>query len=176
VLLEVQTPAKPGHAGEFDFLAGHWRIAHRRLATKADGSSHWDEFEGEASCWSVLNGAASIEELRIPARGFSGMGIRLLDVQRARWADFWVSGRTGVLVPEPMWGGFVGGVGTFIAEDKDDQGPMLVRGIWDRITAQSCRWQQASSRDGGASWVDNWFMDWVRVGATPSPPPAPAAR
>jgi hypothetical protein len=141
--LAVETPnnPKPGQAGDFDFLAGHWRIRHRRLVSQEDGSSHWDEFEGEASCWSVLGGAASIEELRIPARGFSGMGIRLLDVQKARWADFWVCGRTGVLVPEPMWGGFVDGVGTFNAEDKDDQGPMQVRGVWDRITPQSCRWQ-----------------------------------
>ncbi len=64
-----------GQPGEFDFLIGDWKIKNRRLK----GPNQWDEFEGESTCWSVLNGVGSIEELRIPARNFFGMGLRLLD-------------------------------------------------------------------------------------------------
>jgi hypothetical protein len=78
-------------------------------------AKEWDTFEGEATCWTVLAGAASIEELRVPARGFSGLGIRLLDVNKHLWADYWVSSRDGVLTPPPMWGSFESGVGTFVA-------------------------------------------------------------
>ena len=56
-----------GAAGDFNFLAGEWRIRHRRL--KADAT--WDEFDGEATCWTILGGTGSLEELRIPARDFS---------------------------------------------------------------------------------------------------------
>ena len=62
-------------AGEFDFLNGEWTIAQRRLKAPGD----WDVFEGQATCWSILGGVASVEELRIPARDFSGMGLRTLD-------------------------------------------------------------------------------------------------
>lgn len=46
-------------------------------------------------------GIGSVEELRIPARNFSGMGLRLLDVERRLWADHWVNARSGVLTPPP---------------------------------------------------------------------------
>jgi hypothetical protein len=67
-----------------------------------------------------------------------------------------------VLSPPPLTGGFEGGVGTFLADDEDDGKPIQVRGVWDRITPTSCRWHQATSRDGGKSWVHDWFMDWTR--------------
>lgn len=151
----------PGKAGEFDFLSGNWKISHRRLL-KA-GTQDWDEFEGEATCWSILGGVGSIEELRIPARNFAGMGLRLLDVEKKVWNDFWVNAKSGVLTTPGMPGGFQNGVGTFTAEDKDGDTPILVRGVWDRITPKSCRWHQAVSRDAGKTWDANWFMDWTRA-------------
>jgi hypothetical protein len=153
----------PGKPGDFNFLAGSWQISHRQLK-KADGKPPiWDEFSGEATCYTLLNGVASIEELRIPARKFSGMGIRLLDVEGKRWADYWVNSKSGILSPPPMWGGFKNGAGIFTADDVDDGKPIKVRGIWDRITPASCRWRQGLSRDGGKTWEETWFMDWVRV-------------
>jgi len=151
----------PGKRGDFDFLAGSWKISHRRLLTP--GTDQWDEFVGEATCWSILAGAGSIEELRIPARDFSGAGIRLLDLNTNLWSDYWVNGRFGVLTTPGMTGSFENGVGTFSADDTDGATPIKVRGIWDRITPTSCRWHQTISRDGGETWQPNWFMDWVRA-------------
>lgn len=150
-----------GKAGDFDFLAGEWAISHRRKRTP--GGAEWDTFTGEASCWTILGGIGSVEELRIPARNFSGMGLRLLDVEAGVWSDFWVNARSGVLTTPGTTGGFVDGVGTFEADDLDDGAPIKVRGVWDRITPTSCRWSQATSRDGGATWDENWIMDWTRV-------------
>lgn len=151
--------ADPGKPGDFDFLQGNWKIRHKRLLKPGE----WDDFEGEATCWSILGGVASIEELRIPARDFAGMGLRLLDVPAQVWRDHWVNAKSGVLTPPGMPGGFSDGAGTFIADDRDGDQPIKVRGIWDRITPASCRWHQAISRDGGASWQPNWFMDWTRA-------------
>lgn len=148
-----------GKPGEFDFLTGEWRISHRRLKNPGE----WDEFTGEATCWSILGGIASIEELRIPARDFAGMGLRLLDVEHGTWNDFWINAKSGVLGPAGVPGSFVDGVGTFTSSEIDGTTPILVRGTWDRITATSCRWSQAVSRDDGRTWDDNWLMDWVRA-------------
>jgi hypothetical protein len=149
----------PGKPGEFDFLAGEWRIKHRRL--KADGS--WDLFDGEATCFSILKGVGSIEELRIPARDFSGTGIRLLDVENKVWNDHWVNAKSGVLTAPGQSGGFIDGVGWFISDDVENGKPVKYAGIWDEITPTSCRWRQASSRDGGKTWDENWVMNWTRA-------------
>ena len=143
--------------GDFAFLAGEWRIANRMMNQGA-----WIEFPGEATVHSVLAGNGSIEELRIPARNFSGLGIRLYDPERRAWKDHWVNGQQRV-VNEPMYGTFADGIGTFIADDNDNNVAIKSRGIWDRITPTSCRWHQATSRDGGATWDMSWEMHWTRV-------------
>jgi len=60
-------------------------------------------------------------------------------------------------------GVFVDGVGVFEADDMDGETPIKVRGVWDRITPNSCRWYQEISRDGGRTYQGNWYMDWTRA-------------
>jgi hypothetical protein len=151
--------AASGAAGDFDFLSGNWKIKHRQLK-----DNKWDLFEGEASVFRILGGVASVEELRIPGRKFSGMGLRLLDVERKLWADYWVNGKSGVLNP-PSWGSFTNGIGIWASNDIGGDKPVIVRGVWDQITAESCRWYQAVSRDDGKTWEENWIMNWFRVKA-----------
>lgn len=156
--------SKPGSGkpGEFDFLAGEWRIRHRRLKSAASGE--WDEFEGEATCWTILGGIGSVEELRIPARDFSGMGLRLLELETRVWSDFWVNAKSGALGAAGLTGGFVDGVGIFESRDVVDGKSMVYRGVWDRIVfGKSHRWYQASSGDDGKTWDINWTMDWTRA-------------
>ena len=64
--------ATPGKPGDFGFLDGRWRIRHLKRRT-----DKWDRFEGEARCWSILDGIGHVEELLIPARDFNGLGLRL---------------------------------------------------------------------------------------------------
>ncbi|OYT90898.1 MAG: hypothetical protein CFE43_16115 [Burkholderiales bacterium PBB3] len=73
----VLPPLANGKPGDFDFLTGEWTIQNRRL-----NGTTWEEFPGEATVWGLLGGVASVEELRIPSRNFSGMGLRLLDVEQ----------------------------------------------------------------------------------------------
>ena len=147
------TKAQPG---EFDFLQGEWRIAHRRLVA---GASAWDTFEGEATCWSILGGVGIVEELRIPARDFSGMGLRLLDLEAGVWTDFWANARDGVLTLPAQRGVFADGAGTFYADHETYKVP----GVWDEITTHACQWRQSISQDGGVTWNENWIMHWRRA-------------
>lgn len=123
----------------------------------------WDEFTAEATCWTILDAASSVEELRIPERNFHGMGLRLPEAGRGAWIDYWVNARDAVLATPGMAGGFRDGAGIFEADDTDGDVPIRVRSVWDRITPTSCRWHQAVSRDGGTTWDENWVMHWARA-------------
>ncbi len=158
---DTVAPRGIGKPGDFAFLAGEWKIKNRRLKDKE--RNIWDEFEGEATCWTILNGVGSIEELRIPVRDFAGMGLRLLDVERGVWNDYWVNAKNPVLTTPGLEGNFEDGVGAFVAEEKDGDRTMIVKGVWDRITPDSCRWYQATSTDGGKTWDENWTMAWTRA-------------
>ena len=151
-----------GHgSGDFDFLAGEWRIHNRRLK---DGTSDvWKEFPGAATVYRVMGGQASIEELRIPADSFRGMGVRVWRPKEEKWTDHWTGSYDGV-VNAPQLGSFVDGEGVFLSEEEVDGVKNLYRGIWDRITPTSCRWHQSASVDGGRSWDWSWWMNWTRVG------------
>lgn len=149
--------APSGKPGDFAFLTGNWHIRHRRFV---DGQ--WDHFDGEASVHEILGGIASVEELRIPARGFTGMGLRLLDLERRLWADYWLNASNGAL-GAPVWGGFTDGVGSWDSIEQEGGVPVIVRGVWDQITPDSCRWHQALSRDEGKTWEENWVMHWRRA-------------
>jgi len=156
-LPSTPTPGKPG---DFNFLAGEWRIQHRR---QPKPGAEWDVFEGEATCWTILGGVGSVEELRIPARNFSGLGLRMLDVEKRIWSDHWVNARSGVVTTPGQTGSFENGAGIFFSEEEDGEKKMIYAGIWDLITPDSCRWRQAASEDGGKTWEQSWIMDWRRA-------------
>jgi hypothetical protein len=60
-------------------------------------------------------------------------------------------------------GRFHGGVGTFYADDTFKDKPIRVRFLWSGIQANTCRWEQAFSPDGGATWETNWIMEFTRL-------------
>jgi hypothetical protein len=148
----------PGKPGDFNFLTGEWRIHNNSIVNGV-----WLEYEGEATVHALLGGVGSVEELRIPARGFSGMGLRLLDVQSRVWSDFWVNAKSGVLTTPGQTGSFENGSGIFSSTYEESGRKMISAGIWDQITPVSCRWRQVVSADGGQIWEHNWVMNWRRV-------------
>lgn len=158
----VPTPpatATPGKPGDFGFLDGRWRIRH--LKRRGD---KWDRFDGEARCWSILAGIGHVEELLIPARDFSGLGLRMLDVEKRQWSDHWVNAKSGVVTTPGQTGSFEAGAGLFASTYDDSGKTMHSMGIWDRIGDGVCRWRQVYSADGGKNWRHDWVMHWRRVG------------
>jgi len=47
--------------------------------------------------------------------------------------------------------------------ETTDGRPLHVRFIWDQLTAQTARWQQAFSFDEGDRWETNWVMEFIRI-------------
>lgn len=147
-------------SGDFDFLAGSWAIRHRKR--KAPDGDQWTEFESRALVHRLLDGAASVEELRNPDGTCMGLGIRTWHAAERMWSDHWTSAANGVVNP-PQMGQFIDGQGVFVTRETVDGVDWQYRGIWDRITPQSCRWHQSSSADGGKTWTWDWWMEWRRA-------------
>lgn len=152
---------RPPGAGDFDFFTGSWDVRHRRLKEPLTGSDDWDEFGATSECWPLFDGAANVDELRVPERGFTGLSLRLLDPARGEWTIYWANSRTGLLQP-PVTGRFSGGVGLFHGDDVHDGRDVRVRYTWSAITPVSARWDQAYSADGEQTWEVNWIMDFTR--------------
>jgi hypothetical protein len=158
-------PSKPAKVtgkgpGDFDFLTGEWRIKIRNFDTS--GPHGKKERDASATVYRVLGGAGSIEELRNGDGSMWGMGVRVWHPEKMQWADHWTSAKDGVVNP-PQLGQFIDGEGIFQLDDTDNGKPIKIKGVWDKITAQSCRWHQIVSRDDGKTWEYGWYMDWTRV-------------
>lgn len=148
-------------AGDFSFLIGSWNVTNRRLKHPLTGSDDWDDFPSISECRSVFDGAANFDEISIPARGFSGLTVRLFDPEREEWSLYWASSRDGRLQP-PVTGRFANGAGTFYSRETYNGADITVRFVWSDITTDSARWEQAFSTDEGKTWETNWIMGFTR--------------
>jgi hypothetical protein len=147
--------------GDFDFFVGSWYGRQRRLRQWLAGSDDWDEFGSTAQCWPLFDGAANVDELRVPDRGFTGLSLRLLNRATGEWSIYWANNRTGLLQPS-VTGRFSGGIGTFYGDDTHEGRAVRVRYLWSDITTVSARWEQAYSTDGEQTWEVNWIMEFQR--------------
>ncbi len=153
-------------AEDFDFLIGKWRVHHRRLKERLAGSDDWQEFEGTSELWKILGGAGTIDDnvIELPDGTYRAATVRALDPRTQKWSIWWVDGRTPGPLDPPMVGGFADGVGSFFADETFNGKPIRVRFLWSDITANTCRWEQSFSPDGGETWEVNWVMNFTRVG------------
>jgi hypothetical protein len=148
---------------DFDFLAGHWNVANRKLVKVLAGSDEWDEFPGRSEATRHFDGAASFDEITFPTKGFSGMTVRVFNHKTRQWSIYWASSATGVLDTRPMVGAFEGNRGEFYGEESHEGRPVPCRFIWTVNGPDSARWEQAFSADGGQTWETNWTMDLSRA-------------
>jgi len=63
----------------------------------------------------------------------------------------------------PSVGEFRNGRGEFHSKETLNGRPILVRFVISPITADSCRFEQSFSSDGGKSWEVNWIATDTRM-------------
>jgi hypothetical protein len=163
------TDCNDNGARNFDFILGEWTIHNRRLRRRWAGSEDWDAFPATAAAVPVLDGTGNIDHFRAPERGILGLSLRLYDRDAQRWSIWWVNARDNRLQP-PVHGCFSGGIGEFFGDDVDEGRPIRVRYRWTLKGANSARWEQAFSDDGGATWETNWIMEHSRAAAATDAP------
>jgi hypothetical protein len=157
-------PAGPADGRDgFDFLAGRWTVAHRRLRRRLVGDTGWDEFAGLCESRPIVGGLANVDDylIGLPAGAHRAAALRLSDPATRLWSIWWIDGRALRLEP-PVRGRFEDGVGLFHGDDALDGRPIRVRFRWSDVTPRSARWEQAFSAGGGASWEINWVMRFER--------------
>lgn len=148
-----------GGLHDFDFVAGSWSLANRRLKARGVGGTEWDEFPAHSRGQVLMGGVVNMDELVFPTKGWSGVTFRTFDIEKRQWSIYWVNSRDGKML-EPVYGGFDGDVGLFYGEDEDNGRPVKVVYKWIKRGPDAARWEQAFSYDGGATWETNW-VNWL---------------
>jgi quinol monooxygenase YgiN len=157
---KIQVPFV-GERGDFDFLAGDWRVEHRKLRHRLKGSDAWDTIGGTARGYALLDGVISADEFSFENSAEKGGTFRHLDLAARQWSIYWTTSLSGAL-GSPVHGGFSGNRGEFYGADVEDGVEVLVRYIWSECDSDHPRWEQAFSANAGQTWETNWIMEFHR--------------
>lgn len=141
---------------DFDWEIGEWTTQLSRLQRPLTGSKTWVEYKGVTIVRPALDGAANLVELKVEgsAGKIQGLSLRLYDPIARQWSLNFAGG--GVLTP-PVYGQFKDGRGVFYGQDTLGGRAILVRFVISDVTADSARFEQAFSDDGGFTWEVNWI-------------------
>jgi hypothetical protein len=157
------TPLRDG-SHDFDFEIGTWKTQLRRLLHPLSGSDQWAEYTGITTVRKVWEGRANLVELVAdgPAGHFEGLNLRLYNPKSRQWSLNFASSRGGTLTT-PTIGGFVDGRGEFYDQEDFDGRAVFVRFLVIPVDADTIRFEQAFSADGGKAWETNWVATDTRV-------------
>lgn len=155
----------PGRDGsrDFDFEIGEWTTHLKRRTHPLSNSDDWVEYDGTSRVDSLLGGRANMVELDVSgaAGRISGVSLRLYEPEAQRWTLNFANVKDGRL-SSPMIGRFRDGRGHFYGQDTLTGRAIQVRFTIARVGAESWRFEQAFSGDGGRSWETNWIATDTR--------------
>jgi len=149
---------------DFDFEIGTWTTKLSLLQRPLTGSGTWVEYEGTSVVSKVWDGRANLVELKVdgPAGSIEGLSLRLYNPETRQWSLHFANSRNGIMT-DPVYGKFKDGRGVFYGADTLDGRAILVRFVISQISADSWRFEQSLSDDGGETWVSNWIAIDTRV-------------
>lgn len=157
-------PSKTSSENDFDFLLGSWHIRNRKLKTRLNNCTEWDEFLAKGTLRKILRGIGNIDDFitTLDNEPFEGMSLRLFNPSTKLWSIYWADSRIGEM-QIPVVGSFNGDIGEFYAEDIFAGKEILVKFNWDKTNPNAPVWSQAFSIDKGKTWEWNWYMYFEKV-------------
>jgi hypothetical protein len=166
-LATAQTPA-PGGEHDFDSHIGNWSTHLKRLQKPLSGSTTWVEYKGTTVVRKVWNGRANLVELDVdgPAGRIEALSLRLYNPASKQWSLNFSNARGGTM-STPMVGEFKNGRGEFYSSETLNERAILVRFVILAVNANTLRFEQSFSDDGGRNWELNWIAIDTRVAAPP---------
>jgi hypothetical protein len=149
---------------DFDFAIGTWKTQLKRLMRPLTGSTTWVELEGTTVVRKVWDGRANLAELKVDTADgpLHVLSLRLYNPEARQWSLNTANSSSGTL-SVPTVGEFKNGRGEFYDQEVFAGRTILVRNVWANITADSCRFEQSFSDDGGKTWEVNWIAVDTRV-------------
>lgn len=164
-------PSASSSKNDFDFLIGLHYVHHKKLKSRLNKCTEWEEFEGTHEMRAILNGMGNIESHHMIISDSSiieGTALRLFNPKTRLWSIYWASSTTGSLEP-PVVGSFDKNIGIFYGKDIFKGKPILVMFKWDKTDPDKPVWSQAFSVDKGKTWEWNWYMRMERSGEAQAP-------
>lgn len=154
---------------DFDFEIGTWKTHVRRLVRPLTGSTTWVEMNGTTVVRPIANGQGNLVELVAegPNGRFEGISLRLYNPAAQQWSLHFANLSDGLLVA-PTIGEFRESRGEFYSQEKLGERAIFVRFVIIKTSADSCRFEQSFSEDGGKTWELNWVAVDTRVDASSS--------
>lgn len=149
---------------DFDFAIGTWKTQLKRLVRPLTGSTTWVELEGTTVVRKVWDGRANLAELKLDTADgpIHVLSLRLYNPKARQWS-LNAANSSGGTLSVPTVGEFKGGRGEFYDQEIFEGRTILVRNVWSDITADSCRFEQSFSDDGGKTWEVNWIAVDTRL-------------
>jgi len=156
-------PSANSSQTDFDFFAGEWKIHNRKLKTRLNNCTEWEEFDATGEMHKTLNGIGNTDNFltRFNGKPFEGMTVRLFDPKTRLWSIYWADSNTGVL-DVPVIGSFDNNIGNFFCKDIFNGKEIIMQFIWDKTDIDHPVWSQAFSADNGKTWEWNWYMYFSR--------------
>lgn len=159
-----QTTERRDGQKDFDFEIGTWKTQLKRLVKPLSGSIEWVEYEGTTVVRKVWDGRANLVELDV--KGTSGrieaLSLRLYNPESRQWSLNFANVKSGTLA-KPTVGEFKDGRGEFYNQEDFNGRVILTRFIIIKNNADSIRFEQSFSDDGGKTWELNWLATDTRV-------------
>lgn len=164
-LMTVDAPADG--RDDFDFFLGSWDGRQRRLKEWLRGCDEWTEFASTSVVRKTLNGIGQVDEVTMATADgpVVGLTVRVFNPHTRLWGIHWASSIHGVMGTAQI-GRFENGRGLFYDFEVLDGRAILSRYLWTSSGPDACRWEQAFSGDGGATWETNWIADFTRRAET----------
>ena len=168
----AQAPAPRDGQRDFDWEIGTWNTRLSRLRNPLTGSTTWVEYTGTTVVRKVWDGRANLAELSVtgPAGRLEGLSLRLYNPGSRQWSLNFAAAAGGTL-GVPSVGEFRDGRGEFLSQEEFNGRTILVRFVISPITADSYRFEQSFSDDGGRTWEVNWIATDTRVKGGPGQAP-----
>jgi hypothetical protein len=161
-----QPPQQAQHDGQhdFDFNLGTWHTHIKRLQHPLTASNSWVEMQGTVVVRKVWDGRAELEEIEADgaAGHFEGLTLCLYNPEAHQWSQIFSNSKDGT-VAQPVIGEFNNGRGEFYDQEPYHGRTILVRVVWSDITADSHRFEQSFSDDGGKTWEPNFVATLTRA-------------
>jgi hypothetical protein len=143
---------------DFDWDIGTWKTHQRRLVHPLTGSTTWVEYEGTDVVKKIWDGAnEGLVEADGPAGHLKIYTLRVYNPEAHQWNIYFTNPGTGTLGPAAV-GEFKNGRGEFYDQEPFNGKAILLRFSVSDITANSCRFEQAFSADGGKTWEVNFMV------------------
>ena len=157
-------PSKTSSASDFDFLAGNWNIANKKLKSRLQNSNEWESFNARQDVKLILNGIGNTDRYyaNLNGKDFEGMTLRLFDPKTKLWSIYWADSNNGKL-DIPVVGSFENNIGRFYTKDTYKGKKVIAMFKWDKTNPDKPVWSQALSADNGKTWEWNWYMNFEKT-------------